>query len=91
MLHTTSPKLPSRLPTCCRFVSRATVKAAAGPPEKGGVGSSSAYTLRFYSTLPDTMQNNLRVQLGLLPEDAIVAVGAWRQLQWPTYSSTAVQ
>lgn len=38
------------------------------------MGSSSAYTLRFYSTLPDTMQNNLRVQLGLLPEDRVIAV-----------------
>jgi hypothetical protein len=74
---TLSPTAPSA-PASRRFVSRATAQAAAAPPEKGGLGAASAYSLRFYSTLPDTFENNMRVNLGLLPQDRIVAVSSRR-------------
>ena len=38
-----------------------TVQAAESAPEAGGLGSQYAFRQRFYSTLPDTFDNNLRV------------------------------
>jgi hypothetical protein len=43
------------------------------PPLEGGLGSRYTYRLRFFSTLPDTFANSARVQLGVVPRDAIVA------------------
>jgi len=56
-----------------RFVRPALLNAAAAPAADGGVGSSYAFRQRYYSTLPDTFSNNARVQLGFMPEDAIIA------------------
>lgn len=38
----------------------------------GGVGSEAAYRARFFSTLPDTLANSLKVNLGLPPSDAVI-------------------
>lgn len=46
---------------------------AQAPPDQGGLGNEVSYSLRFYSTLPDTISNNLRVALGLLPQDTVIA------------------
>ena len=37
------------------------------------MGSSIEYGMRFYSTLPDTLANTFRMNVGLLPSDAIIA------------------
>lgn len=43
----------------------------------GGIGSTLEYNLRFYSTLPDTFENNFKMNVGILPSDAIIADRAW--------------
>lgn len=54
------------------------LQAADAPASSGGVGSECDYSLRFYSTLPDTFSNNARFMLGLgSPEDAIIADKAY--------------
>ena len=45
--------------------------------EDGGVGSTIEYSLRFYSTLPDTFENQVKMNIGLLPSDAVIADRAW--------------
>lgn len=45
--------------------------------EDGGVGSTLGYSLRFYSTLPDTFENQFKMNVGILPSDAIIADRAW--------------
>ncbi len=62
-----------RAPLGDRFVRPALLAAARAAPEDGGIGSSYSFRQRFYSTLPDTFSNNLRVNLGFLPEDAIIS------------------
>lgn len=55
------------------FVEPALLNAARAPLEQGGLGSTTKYELHFYSTLPDTFDNQLRVQLGFgMPRDEIV-------------------
>jgi hypothetical protein len=50
------------------------MQAAEVPAEEGGLGSGYRLRQRWYSTLPDTLDNNLRVNLGLgMPRDAIIA------------------
>ncbi len=41
--------------------------------EEGGVGSTLEYGMRFYSTLPDTFANSFKMNVGMLPSDAIIA------------------
>ena len=38
-------------------------QAAEAPAEEGGLGSTYSFRQRFYSTLPDTLDNQLRVRL----------------------------
>lgn len=40
-------------------------QAAEAPAEEGGLGSRYSFRQRFYSTLPPTLDNQLRVNLGL--------------------------
>lgn len=62
------------IPLGPKFVPPGFLQAAQASPDDGGVGSEYAYNLRFYSTLPDTFDNNARVLLGLgAPRDAIIA------------------
>ncbi len=51
-----------------RFVPGRAAEAAAEDLNK-----PVTFAARFYSTLPDTRENGLRVALGLLPRDAIIA------------------
>jgi len=37
------------------------------------VGSNIEYGMRFYSTLPDTFANSFKMNVGMLPSDAIIA------------------
>ena len=60
-----------------RYVSPALLAAARAPREAGGLGSEYAFKLRFFSTLPDTFANQLRVAAGALPRDAVVADRAY--------------
>ncbi|KAI8464780.1 MAG: hypothetical protein J3K34DRAFT_439122 [Monoraphidium minutum] len=62
-----------RAPLGPRYVRPALLEAAGAGAEEGGVGSRYAFKQRFFSTLPDTFANNARVNLGLLPEDAVIA------------------
>lgn len=55
------------------FVDASLLAAARAPLEQGGLGSSAQYELRFFSTLPDTFENQVRFALGVLPEDQVVA------------------
>lgn len=41
------------------------------------MGSSIEYSLHFYSTLPDTFENQFKMNVGILPSDAIIADRAW--------------
>ena len=61
-----------RLPLYC------SVQAAEAPAEEGGLGSRYSFRQRFYSTLPPTLDNELRVrgQRGLTGEAGICAA-AW--------------
>lgn len=54
------------------------VQAAEAPAEEGGLGSRYSFRQRFYSTLPPTLDNELRVrgQRGLTRE-AGICVAAW--------------
>ncbi|GAQ79771.1 hypothetical protein KFL_000380040 [Klebsormidium nitens] len=54
-----------------RFISTGLAREVADP--RYGVGSAVQYEARFYSTLPDTWANKLRVTAGQLPESAIIA------------------
>jgi hypothetical protein len=45
--------------------------------EEGGVGSTLEYGMRFYSTLPDTFANSFKMNVGMLPNDAIIADRAY--------------
>lgn len=47
------------LPPLCRCL-----QAAEASPEEGGLGSRYAFRQRFYSTLPPTLDNELRVRFG---------------------------
>lgn len=50
------------------------LQAAEVPADEGGLGSRYRFRQRWFSTLPDTLDNNLRVNLGLgMPHDAIIA------------------
>lgn len=61
-------------PLGARFVPPGFLQAAEASAEDGGVGSEYSYALRYYSTLPDTFENNMIVNLGLgSPHDAIIA------------------
>lgn len=63
-----------RTPLGRDFVPRGFLQAAEAPAEEGGLGSTYSFRQRFYSTLPDTLDNRLRVNLGLgMPRDAIIA------------------
>jgi hypothetical protein len=42
-----------------------------------GVGSQLEYEARFYSTLPDTWGNKLRVATGQVPESTVIADRAY--------------
>ncbi|GFH19237.1 uncharacterized protein HaLaN_16152 [Haematococcus lacustris] len=55
-------------------------------------GPALQYTARWFSTLPDTWDNTVRVQLGLLPTDAIVPDRAYntRELSNATLGWEAV-
>lgn len=44
-------------------------------------GDSVTFTQRFYSTLPDTFQNSFRMNVGQMPEDAIIADRAYNVAQ----------
>lgn len=66
------------IPLGPKFVPDGFLQAADAPASSGGVGSECDYSLRFYSTLPDTFSNNARFMLGLgSPEDAIIADKAY--------------
>ena len=45
--------------------------------EEGGVGSTVDFGMRFYSTLPDTFANSFKMNVGMLPSDAIIADRAY--------------
>lgn len=61
-----------------KYVPDGFLQTAHQLPQDGGVGSTYEYSLRFYSTLPDTLDNNMRVALGLgMPHDAIIADKAY--------------
>ncbi|KAL4421566.1 hypothetical protein ABPG75_010857 [Micractinium tetrahymenae] len=63
-----------RTPLGRDFVPRGFLQAAEAQAEEGGLGSTYSFRQRFYSTLPDTLDNQLRVNLGLgMPRDAIIA------------------
>nr|QFB70720.1 chloroplast hypothetical protein 3 [Chlorella ohadii] len=63
-----------RTPLGRQFVPPGFLQAAEASPEEGGLGSRYAFRQRFYSTLPPTLDNELRVNLGLgMPQDAIVS------------------
>jgi hypothetical protein len=53
-----------RAPLGLRFVAPELRAAAQAAPEDGGPGSEYKFRARFYSTLPDTFENNARVNLG---------------------------
>ncbi|PRW44443.1 hypothetical protein C2E21_6800 [Chlorella sorokiniana] len=62
-----------RTPLGRQFVPPGFLQAAEAPAEEGGLGSRYSFRQRFYSTLPPTLDNELRVNLGLgMPQDAIV-------------------
>ena len=46
-----------------------------------GPGDTAAFTQRFYSTLPDTFDNQLKMNLGQVPQDATVADRAFNVAQ----------
>lgn len=65
-----------------RLVPAAFLRSAEAPPEQGGPGSMYTYLQRFYSTLPDTLENNTRFWLGLgSPESAVIADKAYNTEQ----------
>jgi len=65
-----------------RFVPPGAREAVRAAPEDGGLGSCVSYKLRFYSTLPDTLANTLRVQVaGQVPEDAVISDRAFNVKQ----------
>lgn len=56
-----------------QFAPQGILAAAQADASAGGIGSVVTYDLRFFSTLPDTLGNQLRMNLGFgLPEDAII-------------------
>jgi hypothetical protein len=55
-------------PRGARFVPPRAAQAASDD-----LGRETAFAARFYSTLPDTRENAVRVALGLLPRDAVLA------------------
>ena len=66
------------IPKGPKFVPEGFLQAADAPAESGGIGSEYDYSLRFYSTLPDTFENNAKFMLGLGGiEDAIIADKAY--------------
>ncbi|KAI3424728.1 hypothetical protein D9Q98_008117 [Chlorella vulgaris] len=71
-----------RLPLGKQLVPAGFLDVAEAPAEAGGLGSRYSFTQRFYSTLPPTFDNELRVQLGLgMPQDAIIADRAFNTRQ----------
>ena len=70
----TSKFIGVRAPLGKRFVPGGFQDAGDAPADDGGPGSTYAYSLRYYSTLPDTFRNNMLVALGAgMPEDSIIA------------------
>ena len=63
-----------RTPLGRRFVPPGFLTAAEAAPEDGGLGSRYAFHQRFYSTLPPTLENELRV--GRCPPSRCVAAPA---------------
>jgi len=62
------------MPLGRKFVPERFMRESEASPEEGGPGSRYSYRLRWYSTLPDTFDNNARVLLGLgMPHDAIIS------------------
>ncbi|KAK9812649.1 hypothetical protein WJX72_001250 [[Myrmecia] bisecta] len=55
-----------------KYVPESALQAAESQVSAGGVGSSVTYKQRYFSTLPDTFANNLKVNLGILPNDAVI-------------------
>lgn len=71
-----------RTPLGRKLVPQGFLDAADAAADDGGVGSTYAFRQRFYSTLPDTFENNMIVQLGLgMPRDAIIADRAYNSRQ----------
>ena len=71
-----------RAPLGRKLVPQGFLDAADAAAEDGGVGSTYSFRQRFYSTLPDTFENNMIVQLGLgMPRDAIIADRAYNSRQ----------
>jgi hypothetical protein len=71
-----------RTPLGPSLVPEGFLQAARAPAADGGVGSRYAFRQRYFSTLPDTFDNNLRMQLGLgMPRDAIIADRAYNSAQ----------
>ena len=62
-----SPESHSLPPPCCLppLLSSPPVQAAEASAEEGGLGSRYSFRQRFYSTLPPTLDNQLRVGGGL--------------------------
>ncbi len=44
-------------------------------------GDTASFAQRFYSTLPDTLNNTFRMNIGQMPEDATVADRAFNVTQ----------
>jgi len=70
-----------RLPLGERYVAQALLNAARAPADQGGVGSTATYSMKWFSTLPNTLGNQLRFALGSLPEDAVVQDRAYNMRQ----------
>mmetsp|Transcript_7017 Transcript_7017/g.11933 ORF Transcript_7017/g.11933 Transcript_7017/m.11933 type:complete len:421 (+) Transcript_7017:308-1570(+) len=62
-----------RAPLGDRFVGAGLLAAAQAPVDQGGLGSTLQFQARFYSTLPDTLSNQFKFAVGMLPSDAIIA------------------
>jgi len=61
-----------RTPLGTKYVDEALLLAAQAPADQGGIGSTATFEQRWYSTLPDTFQNQLRVFTGSMPSDAVI-------------------
>jgi hypothetical protein len=55
-----------------RKVVQCSLAREVGDP-RYGVGSQLEYEARFYSTLPDTWSNKLRVATGQMPQSTVIA------------------
>lgn len=54
-------------PLGAAFVDPSFLEAARAPVEQGGLGSSTPYKMRLFSTLPDTWDNNVSARLAAQP------------------------